>query len=439
MYKVLDSVAPSRHSVPVILRIFSLSAIFFATTIAWMILGATISSRTRSTGERLSGRVQSVWGAPQLQLAPACTVERSRQVTEDITEKGATRQVTKTLKLEDAVTLDQSRVAVALNLEHRKKGLLWYSTYTVGFKGDYICRNPDPERRPLYIRIQLPAEQAIYDGLAVSINGQPQPLNMAGNKIALAIGAASNEPVRLTVQYKSQGIESWHYSFGEKVNEVKDFQLKLSTNFRDIDFPDNTLAPGIKRQTAQGWDLEWDYQSLLSGYQIAMAMPEKLQPGPLAAEISYFAPVSLFFFFFLLFLITTLRQIELHPMNYFFLAAAFFAFHLLLAYLVDHIDIHVAFIVSSLVSIALVASYLRLVTGPRFAFREAALGQFIYLVLFSYAFFFRGFTGLAITIGAIVTLFAAMQATGRIRWSEAFAGRGPIINPVGPIGDAPIR
>ena len=63
-----------------------------------------------------------------------------------------------------------------------------------------------------------------------------------------------------------------------------------------------------------------------------MTMPQKLQPGPLAGEMSYAAPVSLFFFFFLMFIITTLRNIDLHPMNYFFLATAFFAFHLLLAY-----------------------------------------------------------------------------------------------------------
>ena len=119
-------------------------------------------------------------------------------------------------------------------------------------------------------------------------------------------------------------------------------------------------------------------------------------------------------------------------MNYFFLAAAFFAFHLLLAYLADHIDIHAAFLIASVVSIALVASYLRLVTGNQFAFREAAIGQFVYLVLFSYAFFFRGFTGLSITIGAIVTLFIAMQATGRIRWSDAFGAQRNIIGTVGP-------
>jgi hypothetical protein len=65
-----------------------------------------------------------------------------------------------------------------------------------------------------------------------------------------------------------------------------------------------------------------------------------------------------------------------------------------------------------------VVSYLRVVVNARFAWREAALSQFVYLVLFSYAFFFKGFTGLAITIGAIVSLFAAMQMTARVPWGR---------------------
>jgi inner membrane protein involved in colicin E2 resistance len=102
------------------------------------------------------------------------------------------------------------------------------------------------------------------------------------------------------------------------------------------------------------------------------------------------------------------------------LACAFFAFHLLLAYLADHISIHAAFLISSIVSVVLVVSYLRLVVDLRFAMVEAGLTQLIYLVLFSYAFFFEGFTGLAVTIGTIITLFVVMQMTGRIRWEEKF-------------------
>jgi inner membrane protein involved in colicin E2 resistance len=194
----------------------------------------------------------------------------------------------------------------------------------------------------------------------------------------------------------------------------------MRTNFKDIDFPENTLSPSRKRETNNGWDLDWSYTNLLSGYQIAMVMPEKLQPGPLAGKISFFAPVSLFFFFFLMFVITTMRGIELHPMNYFFLAAAFFSFHLLMAYLVDQVSIHMAFAIAAVVSVFLVVSYLRLVVGIRFASREAALAQFIYLVMFSYAFFLKGLTGLAITIGSVLTLFVVMQITGRIRWAEKF-------------------
>jgi len=60
----------------------------------------------------------------------------------------------------------------------------------------------------------------------------------------------------------------------------------------------------------------------------------------------------------------------------------------------------------------------------RFAAVEAGISQFIYLVLFSYAFFFKGFTGLAVTIGSIVTLFVVMQMTGKIKWAEKFAKVG---------------
>lgn len=128
----------------------------------------------------------------------------------------------------------------------------------------------------------------------------------------------------------------------------------------------------------------------------------------------------------MLFVLTTIRGINLHPVNYFFLACAFFSFHLLMAYLVDHISIHLAFAICSAVSVVLLVSYLRLVVGMQFAALEAGLAQVIYLILFSYAFFFEGFTGLAITIGAILTLFITMQMTARVRWAEKFV-TGPVL------------
>jgi inner membrane protein involved in colicin E2 resistance len=124
---------------------------------------------------------------------------------------------------------------------------------------------------------------------------------------------------------------------------------------------------------------------------------------------------------------------SLHPMHYWFLSAAFFAFHLLLAYLVDHLQVAVAFAVAAAVSVFLVVSYLRVVTGMRRAVREAGAAQLVFLVLFSYAFFFQGMTGLAITVGAVVTLFVMMQMTAAIPWDEVFAAperyRGGAVRP----------
>ena len=122
----------------------------------------------------------------------------------------------------------------------------------------------------------------------------------------------------LKAAYRSQGLDNWKYTFSganaerstsrdnaggseKEISQARDFHLLVKTDFSGFDFPDNSLSPTEKRQTANGWELEWNYQNLVSGFDIALKMPQKLQPGPLAGEISFFAPVSLFFFFFLMF------------------------------------------------------------------------------------------------------------------------------------------
>jgi inner membrane protein involved in colicin E2 resistance len=434
-------------STSMIKRIAAITFIFLCTAVAWVILGTTIFERTYDSGSSSDSRVASTWGAPQNQLPPSAAFEDVVQTKEEQTENGKKTETVIHQKVVRPLPLESSHINVDLNLEHRQKGLLWYSTYKVAFDGAYAFRNSTDKEQNVTFALAFPTAQAIYDDLIFTVDDVPLALTNGKNSASGTAKIAPGKTALLKVGYKSQGLSDWRYSFGSAsprvdgepntneadnsapvastVAQVRDFSMKMTTNFKDIDFPDNTLSPTLKSETANGWNLEWTYKNLVSGYQIAMTMPEKLQPGPLAGRISFFAPVSLFFFFFLMLIITTLRGIELHPMNYFFLAAAFFSFHLLLAYLVDHVSIHLAFVICSAVSVFLVISYLRLVLGLRFATREAALAQFIYLVAFSYAFFLKGFTGLAITIGSILTLFVVMQATGKIRWREKFAPQRP--------------
>jgi inner membrane protein involved in colicin E2 resistance len=411
-------------------RIAAIVFIFICTSVAWAILGGTIFQRTYDSGAASSNRVASTWGTAQNQAPPTAwfTTEISKKL--ESLENGKKIVKTEKEKVDTYLPLESSNIDVNLDLQHRQKGLLWYSTYKVAFSGVYGFRNTSDKEQTVNFRLHFPTAQAIYDNLVFTVDGNAVPLENHENAATTAFNIAAGKTAQLAVSYSSQGLNEWRYSFGSAdVEQVNNFSLRMKTNFKDIDFPDNTLSPSEKTETGSGWDLNWSYRSLVSGYQIAMVMPEKLQPGPLAGKISFFAPVSLFFFFFLMLIITTMRGIDLHPMNYFFLAAAFFSFHLLLAYLVDHVSIHAAFAISSVVSVFLVVSYLRLVVGMRFASREAALAQFIYLVMFSYAFFLKGFTGLAITIGSVLTLFVVMQITGRVRWAERFSIKQPVNTP----------
>ena len=406
-------------------QIAAIVVIFLGTAIGWSILGTTIFTRTYSFDESLKGRVASIWGAPHVQKPPTATTTQEIARKVEVNENGKTVLRTEKDYVVKALDLEGSKIAVALDLEHRQKGLLWYSTYKVAFAADFLLKNTTDEEA-VELLVGLPTPQASYDEVTIAVDGEAVPFTNEKSSLRAAVRIARGHTAAVAVRYRSQGLDSWRYHFGGEVAQVRNFQLKMATNFKDIDFPDNTLAPISRTETDTGWELTWESKNLLSGFQIGMILPEKLQPGPLAGRISYFAPVSLLFFFFLMFIITTIRGIDLHPMNYFFLACAFFAFHLLLAYLVDHISIHVAFIICSLVSLALVISYLRLVVGLRFAAVEAGLAQLTYLVLFSYAFFFKGFSGLAVTIGSIITLFIVMQLTARIRWSEIFAKKSAV-------------
>jgi len=411
-------------------QILALAFIFVCTTIAWMFLGQTITSRTYGANEQLQGHVASTWGTSQEQSPPTAHYTVTDQTSSTTVENGKIVVHNDKISRQVPLPIESSRIRVKLHLDPRQKGLLWYSTYAVDFGGDYMFRNTSSEPQNISFRLNFPAQKAIYDGLEMKINDQAVPLSTDDQG---TVGKATIPPqsqAKMHIAYRSQGLESWRYKLADGIAQARDFQLIMQTNFCNIDFADDTLSPSSKRLMLDGWELTWQYSNLVSGFQIGMTMPENLQPGPLAGEISYAAPVSLFFFFFLIFIITTLRNIHLHPMNYFFLATAFFAFHLLLAYLVDHISIHIAMVIASVVSVALVVSYLRLVVGMRFAALEAGTAQLIYLVLFSYAFFWRGFTGLSITVIAIITLFVVMQATGRIRWSERFASlnRMPLPN-----------
>lgn len=414
-------------------RIITIGFFFILTSISWFFLSAVMGNRDRVFQDRLTPKVAGLWGDVLTQEAPQLEFSwiTEKWVTYTVGKKGVKKTKKEKVVNRRQVLFATSDVQVNLDLEHRKKGLIWYPTFYAVFSADYTYTHQGKEDGSLNIAFQFPNAHSSFDDFVFTVNSvtDPQiPVTTLNNErvVNYVVPVKPGEKVDLSLSYKTRGLYYWQYGFGRGVNRVNQFALSATTNFKAIDFQDNSMSPSEKTETANGWTLGWKFDNLISPDPISVAMPQKLNPGPLAAKMSAYAPVGLFFFYLWMFVISLLKKIDLHPVNFLFLGAAFFCFNLLFSFTVDHITVELAFIISSVVSIFLVVSYLRLVVGLRFAAVEAGFSQLVYLVLFSYAHFYQGFTGLIHTIGSILTLFLVMQLTGRINWTEKLSGNGSL-------------
>lgn len=427
-----------------ILRLFGIGAVYGVALVAWLVLGGVTQRRTVSQSEKLNDAVSNLWGAPQTQAAPELTfyaegeVPRTvdvpvpadtmgptmvvdGQVAPVLTAADGSKFVRKTKLPEGLVmSLTSTVLDVALHSDPRRKGLVWYALYDVQFESTYTYRHREARAGDLRIDLRLPTTSALYDELVFEVNGtdRREALDPKAGVFTLRVPVKQGEEVKFRLSYKSRGADEWSYRPAVGVQRLENFALKMRTDFAAIDFPERTLSPSTRSSKGGGWELEWLFRATVTGQGMGMTMPRHVQPGELAAALSFSAPVSLLFFFVVLFVLATIRGLEIHPINYLFVACAFFAFHLLFTYSVDHLPVPLAFTLCSVVSMGLVVSYLRLVVSTRFALRETALAQLLYLIVFSLAHFWDGFTGLTITALAIGTLFVLMQMTGRIQWRE---------------------
>jgi hypothetical protein len=408
-------------------RLAAIFVIYLGAAVAWFVLGTSVVARSGTFDGRLGKEVAKLWGGRHVQAAPTVRVERPRPVPDTATppegKEEASRPAPKTAVRCEPLALDASHVEVDLAHEPRQKGLLWYDTYGVRVRATWRVRNPDDVERTLVTHFTFPSAEAVYDGFAFTVNGvRGEPSGELSRGVTVRTEVAPHGEAVVLLAYSSRGLGDWLYAFAKEDGaQVKDFTLVMRTDFLAIDFPAGTLPPTGRKPRPDGWELTWRFDSLVSGQRIGMDLPAPINPGPLVARITYFAPVSLLFFLAVMVIGGARRDRGLHPVHYGFLSAAFFSFHLLLAYLADHVSIHLAFVLAALTSVGLVISYLRIVAGVRFAFVQAGLAQLVFLVLFSYAFFFEGYAGLTVTLGAVATLFVLMQTTARVDWGGVFA------------------
>jgi len=394
----------------------AIGLVWFGCALAWMILGSTLIVRSGEASSDLTQEVRALWGPPMVQRPPRAELVREGEPAQT---SGVESEPNKAKAPQPTLArLAASDLAVKLELEHRKKGLLWFPTYGVDFHATYRFDNPGRAAR-LDVAFPLQDEHALYDGFRVRRgDGSFVDALVQGGvaKWSDEIGAGGS--LSYEVAYRSRGTSSWRYEPTAGTGRVERFALTMVTDFSEVDFLPSSLSPSKHEATAAGWHGQWRFDTLVANAPIGIELPQRLNPGPVASRITFFAPVGLLFFFFVVGLLAAAQKRTIHPLNYFFFGCAFFAFHLLFAYLVDHVSLAAAFVSAAIVSLALVVSYARWFVGWKFALREIGISQLVYLVLFSFTFFFAGFTGLSITVGAVLTLFVMMQMTGKKRLTE---------------------
>lgn len=423
-------------------RLIAIGVIWLGCAVAWLILGSALVVRSGEASSEITQEVQKLWGPSMRQLPPRALVAAppppaapaaprdpnaagEAEPAQDRAEERPAPAAAPVLVPAPKAALDASDIAVRLALTHRQKGLLWFPTYEVDFSARYAFVNDAQEDDVYTLEFPLQPGDVVYDGFAVLDEGG-QPVDVAirdgGARWEARFGAGERR--EYTVKYRSRGTEQWHYGLTAGTGKVKDFRLVLDTDFEDIDFLPGSLSPSQKRAEGGAYHGEWAFDSLIASSSIGLELPQKVNPGPLASRITFFAPVGLLFFFFVVAIFAAAQKREIHPLNYLFFGCAFFAYHLLFSYLVDHLAIGPSLAIASVVSVLLVVTYARLFVGWRFALVEMGIAQALYLVLFSVTFLWKGFTGLSITVGAILSLFVMMQVTGRARWNEALSPRG---------------
>ncbi|MCL2295119.1 MAG: inner membrane CreD family protein [Spirochaetes bacterium] len=401
-------------------KIIAIALIFVTTSIAWMILGATNYSRTDTSFSSLKSQVANLYGQRLTIIAPVCYTKIKRHREETVNN---VRRIVEYYERQHH-ELIKSDIRINVYLDRRKKGNLWFPTFRARFEGKYTFLVDAASNDNVFLLSTLDSANSIYNNLHLNINGKDiDNILPLIKRQEIPVVPLDDNTIRLHISYEVTGMEEIRYLITPgrgAITQINDFNLVISTDFDLYDFPSGMMSPTYKIKTDKGYDLIWSFNRTITGRNIGLIIPNKLNPGEIITRVSFFAPVSLLFFFVVLLMFSVVLNINLHPMHFFFLAATFFSFHLMFSYFSDQMNIYLSFAISAVVSLILTITYMRFISPKKVAFVYAPIIQFIYLIVFSFSFFFAGTTGVIVTICAVVTLFILMQATGKINWDDKF-------------------
>ena len=126
------------------MRFGTIFFVFLAMTTIWMSMAESIQRRHLSVDSKLRADVSNLWGSTHMQKSAYLT--------------GGPR-------------LESADIDTDIELEYRKKGHYWYSTYNVDFEATYQLPGGLPKDATL--DFPLPAGGGLFNDFQVLVDGRP--------------------------------------------------------------------------------------------------------------------------------------------------------------------------------------------------------------------------------------------------------------------------
>jgi len=278
----------------------------WAATLAGLLLGAAMGlsnylDRTAANFRHDHGRVteanqdavRTIWGPEQAQCELSVALRWEEEQLEGLESEDPTKP-TVTRKRKVIHTIDENpflnaRHAVTLRQSPRKKGPAVYPGYGTECKFTWRLRNPVPRDVMATLRFPLPAASAMYDDLAVAINGANvrDRLRIRSNALELEKPLKPNEEFGYEISFKSRGLSYWYFQVREP-REIRDLELKLTlpdTPTKSLNYPEGCMTPTQVTAAGRGSVLTYRLDRALSNKGMGIEIPKLTQPGELASAV----------------------------------------------------------------------------------------------------------------------------------------------------------
>ena len=241
-------------------RLAGIALVFMLTCIGWVVLGNVTSSRTGAQREALTGAAADLWGSAQHQKAPALvfvwTTEEIVERTETVA--GTQRVVRETVRREHSEPRQPAStdINVSVDSDPRRKGLIWYAFYDLGFDGRWSYKHDREVPGQLRLTFAFPDPGGLYDGFRFEVNGQDlaRRLRPENGVVAALVPVEPGQKIELAVSYRTRGSDEWRYVPADGVVTLRAgrHRLALVSAGVDPDTRDVVVTAGVRTDVVMG-------------------------------------------------------------------------------------------------------------------------------------------------------------------------------------------